>query len=105
MSALLGQEQKERLRQMCSLEVDTAGSAYEYHPPEHKRDRLDVHVSWTIGWTIFWDERYMMTTADLLRPAVVLVCYISQLLNDGQERKRSMKVATLAGSGGQGTVF
>lgn len=30
-----------------------------------ERDRLGVHVSWTICWTIFWDERHNMATANV----------------------------------------
>lgn len=50
-----------------------------------ERDRLDVHISQTIGWTIFWDERRITATTDLLSP--FLVCFVSQLLNEGQERQ------------------
>jgi len=57
-----------------------------------ERDRLEVHVSWTIGWTVFWDERYITTTANLLSPVVLLVCYISQLLNEGQERQNQVVI-------------
>lgn len=35
--------------------------------------------NWIIGWTIFWDERHIMATADLLPPIVLQVCYISQV--------------------------
>lgn len=57
-----------------------------------ERDRLGVHVSWTIGWTIFWDERHNMTTADVLSPVVLLGYYISQLLNEGQERQKQVVI-------------
>lgn len=53
-----------------------------------ERDRLDVYVSWAFGWTIFWDEKHIMTTAHLQFPVDLLVCYISQLgaRSEGQER-------------------
>lgn len=66
-----------------------------------ERDRLDVHVFRTIGWTIFWDEKHITTIDDLLSPVVLVVCYISQLLNEGQEKQNQVAIfhqSTLRGS-------
>lgn len=57
-----------------------------------ERDGLDVHVSWTTGWTIFWDEKHITSIDDLLSPVVLLVCYIFQLLNEGQERQNQVVI-------------
>lgn len=35
--------------------------------------------NWVAGWTIFWDERHIMATTDLLSQTVLQVCCISQL--------------------------
>lgn len=36
-------------------------------------------LNWIVGWTILWDEKHSMATADLLSLMALQVCCISQL--------------------------